>query len=235
MLGRVRRELPAVDGDGRGRGREGSPRRRRRDCCVVGGGGIRSAAARRGERRPLLGGRVAAAVGGRRCAAVGDAAAPLPKELKPALMGAAEDGELLVAEIGDLKDKLPEGLGVGGIVDDLVGEAGPAKPEARRGRVITSNADDEDSCVLIWQRKGPDPQGNRYLEPEPEWMAASRGTGPGRAWGGRREPERERELGGEREGKLPARGRGPTGQRRCHRYAVAATEDEEGTHSLDKQ
>ena len=232
MVDRVCRELPAVGGDGRGRGRDGSPRRRQRDCCVVGVGGSRRAAACRGERRSSPGGRIAAAVGVRRRAAVGDAAAPLPQALKPTLMDDAEDGELAVAEGGELKGKLPEGRGAGGAVDELVGEACPEKPEAKRGRAVASHADDEDGGVLARRQKGPDSQRDRHPEPEPEWAAAGRRTGPGRAWGGRREPEEEGKLGGEREGELTARGRGPTGQRRCHGHIVAATEDEEGSHSL---
>ena len=161
---------------------------------------------------------------------MGDAAALLPQELKPALMGVAEDGEVVVEEIGELEDELPEEPG--GAVDHLVVDPGPAKPEAERGRVVAPHADDEDGGVLVRRREGPDPEGDRHHEPEPDRVAAGGGTGPGRAWRGRREPEEEGELGGEREGELPARGRGPTGQRRCHGHAVAATEDEGGSHNL---
>ena len=212
MVGRVRRELPAVDGEERGRGRDGSPRHRRRDCCVGGGGGGRRAAALRGERRPLPEGRVAAAAGVRRRVAVGNAAALLPQELKPALMGVAEDGEVVVEEIGELKDELPEEPGAGGAVEHLVVDAGPAKPEAERGRVVAVQADDEDGGVLVRRREGPDPQGDRHPEPEPDWAAAGRATKPGRAWGGRREPEEEgeaRRSEGERATRARKRSDGP--------------------------
>ena len=125
------------------------------------------------------------------------------------MVGVAKDGELVVAEIGEFRHKHPERQGGGGAVDDLVGETGLAKPEANRGRVIAPHADNEDGGVLVRRRKGPDPQGDRHLEPEPEWGAAGRGTGTGRAWEGRCEPEEGGKLGGEGEGELPARGRGP--------------------------
>ena len=108
------------------------------------------------------------AVGGRRHVAVGDAAVPLPQELKPALIGVAEDGELVVPKIRDLKDELPKGPGAGGAVDNLVEEAGPVKP------VVVPHANDEDGGVLVRRRKGPDRQGDRHPEPEPEWAAAGR-------------------------------------------------------------
>ena len=192
-------------------------------------------AAERGDRslgeaslRPMVDGR-------RRRAAVSDVAASLPQEPEPALMGVAEDEELVVAEIGELKDKLPEGPRAGGAVDTLVGEADPPKAEVERGRVVVLHADDEGGGVLVRRQKGPDPQGDRHPELEPEWAAAGRGTGPGRVWESGREPEEEGKLGGEMEGELPAQGRSPTGQQRCHGHGVAAAEDEKGTHNLDKQ
>ena len=125
---------------------------------------------------------------------MGDAAALLPQELKPATMGVAEDGELMVPEIGEREDDLPEGWDAGSAGDGLVVEAAPAKPEAERGRVVAVQADDEDGGVLVRRREGPDPQGDRHPEPEPDWAAAGRETRPGRARGGRREPEEEGEA-----------------------------------------
>ena len=163
---------------------------------------------------------------------MGDAAALLPQELKPATMGVAEDGELVVSEIGEREDDLPEGRDAGGAGDGLVVEAAPAKPEAERGGVVAVQADDEDGGVLVRRREGPDPQETAI----PSRSQIGRQPAERRSPGGRGEVGASRKkkgkLGGARERELPARGRGPTGQRRCHRHVVAATEDEEGSHSL---
>ena len=108
---------------------------------MVGGGGSRRAAARRGKRRPLPGRGVAAAVG--------DAAAPFPQQPEPALMGVAKDGELVVAENKEIEHQIPKGPGSDGVVDDLVGETGPAKPEDERGRIVALHADNKDGGVLV--------------------------------------------------------------------------------------
>ena len=164
---------------------------------------------------------------------MGNAAALLPQELKPATMGVAEDGELMVPEIGEREDDLPEGWDAGGAGDGLVVEAAPAKPEAERGRVVAVQADDEDGGVLVRRREGPDPQGDRHPEPSQIGRQPVERRGPGGRGEVGASRKKKGKLGGARERELPARGRGPTGQRRCHGHFVAAAEDEEGTHNLE--
>ena len=64
-------------------------------------------------------------------------------------MGVAKDGELVVAENKEIEHQIPKGPGSDGVVDDLVGETGPAKPEDERGRIVALHADNKDGGVLV--------------------------------------------------------------------------------------
>ena len=184
---------------------------------------------------------VAVAVGGRRRAAVGDAAAPFPQELKPTLMGVTKDGELVVAEIGELKDKLLEGPGTGGAADDLVGEGGetgPAKPEAERGRVVVPHVDEEDGGVRPRPASGKARPAGR-----PSFQVGSRsgrqlveGRGPGgRAKAGASQTKKESSEERGRESYPREEEVRRASDAAISRHGIVVEEDKEDTHGLVKQ
>ena len=93
-------------------------------------------------------------------------------------VGVAEDGEMMVPEVQELEEDLPERPNVECAVlaadrDELLVNPCPKKLEGERVRVVTPHAEDKNVDGVVRPREGPDPQD--LLHPE-----RSRGRRPRR-------------------------------------------------------
>ena len=148
--------------------------------------------------------------------------AVVAKETLPTLKRAPEDGLLVVLEVRHLQDELPERLGVLDVVasegeGELVLDPLVVEPAGKRIRVVPPHAGHEDVDLVMRRRVRADPDDERHRPASTSGGA----EGPGQA---RERPARVGGKIGGREGRDHHLEEGPTGQGRCHRHAVLATE-----------